>query len=185
MEKKNILIGIFAAAFIFFGFGNEVLANCIFSGYTCNIPCPLAIGQDTWATASDIGCCAGAGCSPSDDATVIAAAKSAYYSYYKSKLGASFGSNVTLTPPIKDKDGRGLGITDVIGNVIGFIFWLGIVICPIYIVWGGFEIATANGEEAKITSGKSKLTYAAIGLVIIALSGAMVTVIQKVLGVTP
>ena len=59
------------------------------------------------------------------------------------------------------------------------------MICPIYIVWGGFEIATANGEEAKITSGKSKLTYAAIGLVIIALSGAMVTVIQKVLGVTP
>lgn len=96
-------------------------------------------------------------------------------------MAQTASGTVTLTPPIS-RGGVGLGVNDIIGNVINFIFWLGIVICPIYIVWGGFEIATSNGEEAKVTSGKTKITYAIIGLVIIALSKTMVEVVKSILG---
>jgi len=90
-------------------------------------------------------------------------------------------STVTLMPPINSASGGGATLEDIIKNVTGFIFWLGITICPILIVWGGFNIATAGDDENKVTQGKQIITYAAVGLVIIALSNAMVITVQKIL----
>jgi len=91
------------------------------------------------------------------------------------------GEIVSLEPPIKDAGGGGLGLEGIIKNVTGFIFWLGIVICPILIVWGGFNIATAGGDEKRFTQGKQIITFAIIGLAIIAVSNAMVAAVQTVL----
>jgi len=96
---------------------------------------------------------------------------------------SSSGETVSLTPPLFNKTtGKGFDLTDIIDSIIGFIFWLGIVICPIYIVWGGFEIATAAGNEQRVASGRTKITYAVVGLVIIALSKTMVYAVKTVLG---
>jgi hypothetical protein len=97
---------------------------------------------------------------------------------------SSSTGDVVLTPPIKDASGNGLGLEGIIAKVTGFIFWLGITLCPIFIVWGGFNIATAAGDEAKVRKGKDLITYAVIGLVIIAISTAMANAVKTILGAT-
>jgi hypothetical protein len=88
---------------------------------------------------------------------------------------------VKLTPPIQNNAGEGAGIQDLIGNVTGVIFWLGIMICPICIIWGGFEIATAGGDPAKNTKGRQIIYYSIGGLALIALSSVLVAMIKSVL----
>jgi len=74
-------------------------------------------------------------------------------------------------------------LQDIIQKIINVLFGLALLICPIFIVWGGFEIAIANGAEKKITEGRQKITYALVGLVIMALASAFVKVIKSILGV--
>ncbi|UMX47786.1 MAG: pilin [Candidatus Nealsonbacteria bacterium DGGOD1a] len=88
------------------------------------------------------------------------------------------GDTVTITNPLGDKD-----LTDIIQGLINFVFGLALLICPIFIIWGGFEIATAAGADTKIKEGRQKITYALVGLVIIALSSTFVAVIKGILGV--
>lgn len=87
-------------------------------------------------------------------------------------------AEVSIKNPLGDKT-----LTDIIQGLINFIFGLAVLICPIFIIWGGFEIATAAGAEAKIKEGRQKITYALVGLVIIALSSSFVAVIKGILGV--
>ena len=89
---------------------------------------------------------------------------------------------VSLPSPIPGANGGGATLQDIIKNISGFIFWLGITISPIFIVWGGFLVATANGEQAKISQGRQIITYAIVGLVIIAVSNILVSGVQAVLG---
>ncbi len=74
-------------------------------------------------------------------------------------------------------------LQDIIQRIINFLFGLALAICPIFIIWGGFEIATAAGAEQKIKNGRQKITYALVGLVIMALASAFVEVIKTILGV--
>lgn len=175
----------FALTIFLVGISGQVLADCNIYGtdYFCNILCPTSPTDDSWAASGDVWCCTGWSCTPSDNATVIAAAKSAYDSYYQS-LWPGFGGasgTVTLKSPITDASGNGVGLEGIIKNVTGFIFWLGLVICPIIIVWAGFNIATAGDDQNKVKQGKDLITYAVIGLLIIAISNVMVTAVQSVL----
>jgi hypothetical protein len=86
---------------------------------------------------------------------------------------------VIIEDPLKGKK-----LEDIIQGIINFIFGLALLICPIFIIWGGFEIATASGSDEKIKEGKKKITYALVGLVIIALSSTFVAVIKNILGVS-
>jgi len=86
--------------------------------------------------------------------------------------------DVTIKNPLGDKT-----LEQIIQGVVNFIFGLALMICPIFIVWGGFEIATANGADAKIKEGRQKITYSLVGLVIIALASTFVAVIKSILGV--
>jgi Type IV secretion system pilin len=95
--------------------------------------------------------------------------------------GVAWAADVTLTPPIQNSSGGGAGIQDIIGKVTGVIFWLAITICPICIIWGGFEIATAGGDPTKTNKGKQIIYYSIGGLVLIALSSVLVAVIKTVL----
>ncbi len=51
-----------------------------------------------------------------------------------------------------------------------------------YMIWGGIEWITSGGDKSKAESARNKLTAAIIGLVIIAASYAVVTLIVQFLG---
>ena len=76
----------------------------------------------------------------------------------------------------------GKGLDPLIGSLMNFLFGIALVVCPALIVWGGFLIATNNGDEKKITEGKRIITYAVIGLIIIGVSNAIKAIIFDIAG---
>jgi len=86
---------------------------------------------------------------------------------------------VKIDNPLGDK-----GLEDIIQGLVNFIFGLALLICPIFVIWGGFEMATAAGSEEKFKNGKKKIIYSLVGLLIIALSTTFVEVVKNILGVT-
>jgi hypothetical protein len=104
------------------------------------------------------------------------------------------GADETADAPAAEDQGNGgpavlvsplqgnLTVEDIVGKIAGVIFGLALMICPILIIWGGFEIATAGGDQNKITKGKQIITFSLVGLAIIALSAAFVEAIRQILG---
>ena len=104
------------------------------------------------------------------------------------------GAEETADAPAADDQGSGgpavlvsplqgnLTVEDIVGKIAGVIFGLALMICPILIIWGGFEIATAGGDQNKITKGRQIITFSLVGLAIIALSAAFVEAIKQILG---
>ena len=88
-------------------------------------------------------------------------------------LGAAdfvLAANPELTNPLNVNDPR-----EIIGNVIKAI--LGIVgsLALAMFILGGFTWVTSAGNDEKVKKGKEMITWAALGLVVIFLSYALVT----------
>ena len=92
--------------------------------------------------------------------------------------GSGGSGEAVLVSPLQGD----LTVEDIAGKISGVIFGLALMICPILIIWGGFEIATAGGDQNKITKGKQIITFSLVGLAIIALSAAFVEAIKQILG---
>lgn len=71
-------------------------------------------------------------------------------------------------------------IKQVIVNIINYILgFLGLVAVA-FVVYAGFLMVTAGGEEEAIEKGKKIITYAAVGIIIIFMSYAIVQMIANV-----
>jgi len=92
--------------------------------------------------------------------------------------GSGGSGEAVLVSPLQGD----LTVEDIAGKISGVIFGLALMVCPILIIWGGFEIATAGGDQNKITKGKQIITFSLVGLAIIALSAAFVEAIKQILG---
>jgi hypothetical protein len=88
-------------------------------------------------------------------------------------------SAVTFVNPLTGNPGApgDKGLSEIIDDVMGFLFGLAILICPALILWGAFLIATGAGEQEKTKMGRQIITYSVVGLVIIALSGVIKAII--------
>jgi hypothetical protein len=72
----------------------------------------------------------------------------------------------------------------VVSLVLGFSFFLifvGGAIAVLFIVFGGYKLITANGNDADYKAGRSMVTNAVIGLVLIIISVTIVRVVSEVL----
>ncbi|MDF1498218.1 MAG: pilin [Patescibacteria group bacterium] len=65
------------------------------------------------------------------------------------------------------------GILNLTNWVLGFVS----MISTLMIIWGGIQYLTSTGDTNKAESGKKTITYAFIGLIIAALSYAIIKVI--------
>lgn len=88
----------------------------------------------------------------------------------------------TFTNPLTSKPGTSgdKGLSEMIDSLLGFLFGIAIVVCPVLIIWGGFLIATSGGAQEKTKQGKQIITYAVVGLVIIALSSVIKAIIYDI-----
>ncbi len=71
-------------------------------------------------------------------------------------------------------------LDQLISGVMGFLFGVALLVCPILIIWGGFMVATSGGDQEKTANGKKIITAAVVGLAIIALSNVIKAVIWDV-----
>ena len=65
-------------------------------------------------------------------------------------------------------------VNKIIKNIINVFSWVVGVVAVIMVMYGGFVYVTAGGDSAKVTKGRQVITYALIGLVIVALAQVIV-----------
>lgn len=70
---------------------------------------------------------------------------------------------------------------ELIEHILGFIFTLAIVLVPLIVVYAGFLFMTSEGDPIKVGNAKKLLTYAVVGLIIVLLSKAIISIIHGVL----
>jgi len=58
----------------------------------------------------------------------------------------------------------------VVGNIVGVLLWIIGILAVLYLVYGGVLYITAGGEAEKATKGRTAITNAIIGIIIIVLA---------------
>ncbi len=91
--------------------------------------------------------------------------------------GVNSAQSVSLTNPITSDD-----IPSLIGNVIKAILSIVGSLALVMFIYGGFTWMLAGGNSEKVKKGKDILTWAAIGLVVIFSSYALVKFVIEQVG---
>ena len=75
-------------------------------------------------------------------------------------------------------------ISELILKIINFLIILAIPFAVLMLVWAGFQFATAQGSEEKLTKAKKNLLWTVAGIAVILASQAIVSYITEILGGT-
>ena len=86
----------------------------------------------------------------------------------KSKTGDSYPTNVVADDAT---------LTDVFAKILNWALGIGFAIAVIFVIYGGYQYMTAAGNEQQATEARRTITYAAIGIVVVVLSFALVRTI--------
>lgn len=63
---------------------------------------------------------------------------------------------------------------------LDFLFIITSVLAAVVILWSGIEIITSGGDSMKMSNARKRLSFAVIGLIIVAIAFAMVSVIINI-----
>lgn len=93
--------------------------------------------------------------------------------------GGGTATNITLDNPLGNVNTPQKLIGQIINSVLGLVGSIALLM----FIWGGFQWMTAAGSSEKVEKGKKTLMWAALGMVVIFSSYALVTyVIKNVIG---
>jgi len=62
--------------------------------------------------------------------------------------------------------------------ITDWMFYVLLIVSSLFVIYGGFSIATAGGDPSKVGTGRNYILYAMVGLVIGLLSRAIPSVVQ-------
>ncbi len=81
---------------------------------------------------------------------------------------------------LKTSDGESVTtIVDFIDLALQFMIMLAIPIVAIFIIWSGYNFATAQGDPKKLEKARKSITYIIIGFVVLLLSKGIQMTIQS------
>lgn len=96
---------------------------------------------------------------------------------------AVFGK--VVPPPAVAALGFGAtGISRVLSNLVTIIFSAAMVVFLLMVVFSGFQWITSGGEKENIAKARGRLTWAVVGIVILALAFVFLRVIGQITGFT-
>jgi hypothetical protein len=76
---------------------------------------------------------------------------------------------------------------DAISSILGLSFKVIFVVAGIWaflqIVFAGYDMISSGGDQAKLTAARGKITWAIIGLVIIAAAWGLIVLVEQLLGI--
>ena len=84
--------------------------------------------------------------------------------------------------PISTGKGYATNFGTMFSSILNVVMLVAALLVFAYMIWGGVEWITSGGDKSKAESARNKLTAAIIGLVIIAASYAVVTLVVQFLG---
>lgn len=74
-------------------------------------------------------------------------------------------------------------VATLINEVVKFIFVFAGLLLLFYLIYGGFQMIIATGEEKKLVEAKTKITNALIGFILIFVSYWLVQIIEVIFGI--
>ena len=84
--------------------------------------------------------------------------------------------------PIETGKGYATNFGTMFSSILNVVMLIAALLVFAYMIWGGVEWITSGGDKSKAESARNKLTAAIIGLVIIAASYAVITLVVQFLG---
>lgn len=91
-------------------------------------------------------------------------------------------------PTLAPSDPDGCGLSALVQTIVNIIEWLQLIIIPIAILMiaiGGFMILTSAGSTERVSKGRSMITIAVIGIIIMLLSTLAIRAVFQFLDVDP
>jgi hypothetical protein len=99
---------------------------------------------------------------------------------------AAQSNMVVAVDAIKQEIKPGTGYATDLGSIINFVLRIVMIIAVLlvffYLVLGGIEWITSGGEKGKTEAARNKITSAVVGLIILAASYAILTLLLSYLG---
>jgi len=135
---------------------------------------------------------------PEGDVTTLCTCRLGVYGlYYELKAVFEVPSEELPPPPPSEEGPPSIGggihfgspfelkcedLPCIIEAIINFIFYVGIALLPLIIIIGGIMYATSGGDYERVSNAKRIIFWAVVGLIIILLAKAIISVIRSVLG---
>lgn len=88
------------------------------------------------------------------------------------------GVSISINGPLRNIN----SLADIINLMVKFLFPLAGILVFVYFVWGGLSFITSHGDPEKVTGGKTKMTSALVGFILLFLSYFLVGVVARILG---
>lgn len=74
-------------------------------------------------------------------------------------------------------------IGNLVTNIVGLLFIFAFLLTLLYLIMGGIQWITGGGDKAQLESARNKITNAIVGLIIVAASYAIMTLVGQFLGI--
>ena len=82
-----------------------------------------------------------------------------------------------------DPANQAAGFGTLVGSLLSVSMVVAALLVFMYLIWGGFEWITSQGDKGKIEKARQRITGAVLGLVVLASVVALFIVIQEFVGI--
>lgn len=89
---------------------------------------------------------------------------------------------LAVDPVIVDNPLDATTTEEIIENLIGFLFKIGIVLAPLMIIIGGFLFVTAGGNIEQVNRAKKIIIWTLVGFFVVLLARGIMDLIYMILG---
>lgn len=85
---------------------------------------------------------------------------------------------LTIRNPLASDD-----VGAILNSIWKFVFYFAVAVVPLMAIIAAFMFMTAGGSPEKVNKAKNLLIWLVVGLIIVLISGGLVNLIRKILGV--
>lgn len=76
-------------------------------------------------------------------------------------------SNFLNSRPGNVPNGGANGLSGIISVILSVLVLIAIILCLFYLIWGGFNWVTSEGDKTRLESARQKVIYAILGLFVV------------------
>lgn len=70
-------------------------------------------------------------------------------------------------------------IVAVVTEILGWVIGIAALVCLAMLIWGAFNYMTSGGDKNKTATARSRIIFAIVGLLLVALSFSIAVIIQN------
>jgi hypothetical protein len=74
------------------------------------------------------------------------------------------------------------GFGKLMGSLLSFIMAIAAILLLVYLLWAGIDWITSGGDKGKLETARNKITNGIIGIIVLAASTGLITLVQSFLG---